>query len=160
MKLYEITNEFVNLLNNDELTEDQVNEIGNELAIALQNKSTDIVGYYLNEMADIDAIDIQIKRLQDMKKAKTNRLDRFKEYVKTNMERLDLKNIDTEFGKISIAKNPISVEVINEEAIPNDYKITEYVVKVDKKAIADAYKRGETIEGVSIHDDKTSLRIK
>lgn len=160
MKLYEITNEFLDLMNDDEITEEEANKIGENLAIALQNKSTDIVGYYLNEKSDIEAIDTEIKRLQEMKKNKTNRLDRFKEYVKTNMERLDLKNIDTEYGKISIAKNPVSVEIIDEDKIPNEYKISEVVVKVDKKAIADDFKAGKTIEGVKIHTDNTSLRIK
>lgn len=160
MKLYEITNQFVDLLNNEEITEEDANKIGNELAIALREKSTDIVGYYFNEKSDIDAIDTEIKRLQDIKKSKTDKLERFKEYVKINMERLDLKNIDTEYGKIIIAKNPISVEIVDEEKVPDIYKTTEYVIKINKKAIADAYKQGEIIEGVSIHDNNTNLRFK
>ena len=160
MKLYEITNGFMNLLHNEELTEEEANHIGEELAIALREKSSDIIGFYLNEKADIEAIDTEIKRLQEMKKRKVNNLERFKEYVKSNMEQLNLQKIETELGKITLAKNPLSVEIIDEDKIPEQYKTAEITYKIDKKAIANDYKEGKVIEGVNIHDDNTSLRIK
>lgn len=161
MKLYEITNEFLELFNNEEVTEDEANKIGENLAIALRNKSTDIVGYYLNENSDIEQIDNQIKRLQEMKKAKQNRLDKFKEYVKTNMEKLDLKNIETELGKITIAKSPISVEITDKDKVPAKYKSIVQDIKIDKTAIANDFKdTGELIDGVIIHTENTNLRIK
>lgn len=160
MKLYEITNGFMDLLHNEELTEEEANHIGEELAIALRDKSSDIIGFYLNEKADIEAIDTEIKRLQEMKKRKVNNLERFKEYVKSNMEQLNLQKIETELGKITLAKNPLSVEIIDEDKIPEQYKTAEITYKIDKKAIASDYKEGKVIEGVNIHDDNTSLRIK
>lgn len=160
MKLYEITNGFMDLLHNEELTEEEANHIGEELAIALRDKSSDIIGFYLNEKADIEAIDTEIKRLQEMKKRKVNNLERFKEYVKSNMEQLNLQKIETELGKITLAKNPISVEIIDEDKIPEQYKTAEITYKIDKKAIANDYKEGKVIEGVNVHDDNTSLRIK
>lgn len=160
MKLYEITNGFMELLNNEEITEEEANHIGEELAIALREKSSDIIGFYLNEKADLEAIDTEIKRLQEMKKSKVNNLERFKEYVKQNMEQLNLQKIETELGKITLAKNPISVEIIDEDKIPEQYKTAEITYKIDKKAIANDYKEGKVIEGVNIHDDNTSLRFK
>lgn len=162
--LYKITDKFIGLMNRaeaGELTEEEYNQLGEELAIELQNKGTNIVGYALNEESLIDAIDIQIKRLQEFKKLKQNNLDRFKEYVKDNMERIGITKMDTELGTLSIAKNPMSVEIVNEDEIPKEFKQEIVTEKIDKTAIKKHFKEtGEMIPGTNIIDDKTSLRIK
>lgn len=164
LSLYNITNRFVELMDKaqeGELTEGEYNQLGEELAIELQNKSAGIIGYTQNEEALIEAIDIQIKRLQEFKKAKQNNLDKFKQYVKDNMDRLSITKLETELGTLSIAKNPISVEITNEGEIPSEFKQEVVTTKVDKTAIKNHFKEtGEVIPGVNIVDDKTSLRIK
>lgn len=161
LKLYEITNGFMSLNNNEELTEEEKNEIGVQLTEALRTKSNNIVGYYQEEKVLLEGIDAEIKRLQDYKKAVTNRIDRYKEYVKENMQVLGIDKIETELGTISIAKSPISVDIIDEDKIPAEYKTIVQTIKVDKKAIADNFKStGELIEGARINTENKSLRIK
>lgn len=164
LSLYKITNKFAELMDkaqNGELTEEEYNQLGEELALELQNKSANIIGYAQNKEALIDAIDIQIKRLQDLKKSEQNSLDRFKQYVKENMERLSIEKIGTELGILSIAKNPMSVEIENEDEIPSEFKQEVVTVKIDKTAIKNHFKTtGEVVAGTKIVDDKTSLRIK
>lgn len=160
-KLYEITNSFMELNSNDELTDAEKQEIGSQLVQALQTKSNNIVGYYQEEKALLDGIDAEIKRLQDYKKSVSNRIDRYKTYVKDNMQVLGLNKIETELGTISIAKSPISVEIVDEDKIPAEYKTIVQTIKVDKKAISDNFKlTGELIEGVNIITNNTNLRIK
>lgn len=134
LKLYEITNGFMSLNNNEELTEEEKNEIGVQLTEALRTKSNNIVGYYQEEKVLLEGIDAEIKRLQDYKKAVTNRIDRYKEYVKENMQVLGIDKIETELGTISIAKSPISVDIIDEDKIPAEYKTIVQTIKVDKKS--------------------------
>lgn len=164
LSLYNITNKFVELMNKaqeGELTEEEYNELGEELASELQKKSSSIIGYTQNEEALIEAIDNQIKRLTEFKKAKQNNIDKFKQYVKENMERLEISKIETELGTLSIAKNPMSVEIENEYEIPSEFKQEIVTVKIDKTAIKKHFKEtGEIIKGIAIVDDKTSLRIK
>lgn len=161
LKLYEITNGFMSLNNNEELTEEEKNEIGVQLTEALRTKSNNIVGYYQEEKVLLEGIDAEIKRLQDYKKSVTNRIDRYKEYVKENMQVLGIDKIETELGTISIAKSPVSVDIIDEDKIPAEYKTIVQTIKVDKKAIADNFKStGELIEGVRINTENKSLRIK
>ena len=160
-KLYEITNSFMELNSNDELTDAEKQEIGSQLVQALQTKSNNIVGYYQEEKALLDGIDAEIKRLQDYKKSVSNRIDRYKTYVKDNMQVLGLNKIETELGTISIANSPISVEIVDEDKIPAEYKTIVQTIKVDKKAISDNFKStGEIIEGVNIITNNTNLRIK
>lgn len=164
LSLYNITNKFVELMDkaqNGELTEEEYNQLGEELALELQNKSANIIGYTQNKEALIEAIDVQIKRLQELKKSEQNGLDKFKQYVKENMEKLGIKKIETELGILSIAKNPMSVEIENEDEIPSEFKQEVVTTKIDKTAIKNHFKEtGEIVAGVQIIDDKTSLRIK
>jgi hypothetical protein len=161
LKLYQITNGFMALNDNDELTDEEKQEVSLQLCDALQNKSINIVAYYEQEQALLNGIDAQIKRLQEYKKLTQNKINRYKDYVKNNMELLGIEKIETELGKISIAKCPISIEIINADEIPDEYKTIVTEIKVDKDKIKDNFKStGEIISGVKIITDKTSLRIK
>jgi hypothetical protein len=164
LKLYQITDGFLQLMDNldsVELTQENAELIQQELKEALLKKSENIIGYYQDRKTLIDAIDVQIKRLQEYKKAESNKLDRYKEYVKANMEVLGITNIETGAGKMSIAKSPISVDIIDESLIPEEFKNTEVVIKVDKKKIANNFKEtGEIPTGVKINTDNTNLRVK
>lgn len=164
LSLYNITDKFIEIMDkvqDGEITEEEYNELGQELAVALQNKSIGIIGYIQNKEALIDAVDVQIKRLQDLKKQKTNNLDKFKQYVKENMEKLGITKLETEIGKMSIAKNPLSIEIENEDEIPSEFKQEVMTVKIDKTAIKTYFKEtGEIVPGTRIISDKTSLRVK
>lgn len=164
LKLYEIADGFIALmdkLESGELTEEEGKAIQQELENALMIKSNNIIGYYLDRKSLIEAIDVQIKRLQEYKKAEVNKLDRYKEYVKNSMEYLGIEKIETGAGKLQIAKSPISVDIIDEKLIPDEYKEVITEVKINKKKIADNFKdTGEIIEGVRINMDNTNLRIK
>ena len=162
MKLYEITEGYMKYLDKqEELTPEESKEIQDQLQLALKEKSTNIVGYYLDRKAMVEAIDNEIKRLTDMKKALNNQVDSYKDYVKTNMELLGIDKIETPLGKISIASSPISVEIINESEVPEDYKEYVETCKIDKKKIADNFKAtGEIPQGTKINCNNTHLLIK
>ena len=52
------------------------------------------------------------------------------------------------------------VSIDDEESIPDEYMTVTVTTKPDKKAILDALKDGEIIEGVSLTESKSTLRIK
>lgn len=164
LTLYNITNKFVDLMNKaeeGELTEQEYNQLGEELTLELQNKSSNIIAYVRNSELLIEAMKTEEKRLADIRKNGEAKLDKFKQYVKENMEKLGLDKIPTELGSLSISKNPMSVEIENEEEVPNEFKIEVVTTKIDKTAIKNRFKEtGEVIAGTKIIDDKTSLRIK
>lgn len=164
LSLYNITDKFIEIMDkvqDGEITEEEYNELGQELAVALQNKSIVIIGYIQNKEALIDAVDTQIKRLQELKKAESNSIDKFKQYVKENMEKLGIQKLETEIGKMSITKNPLSIEIQNEDEIPAEFKQEVVTTKIDKTAIKNYFKEtGEIVPGARIISDKTSLRIK
>lgn len=161
LSLYEITNAFPVLMENEELTEEEKQKIKEELTVLLQQKSQNIIGYSRNIELTIGAMKEEEKRISTQRKALENRLTKFKEYVKECMEVNSITKIDTQLGSLTIAKSPISVEIINEDEIPNQFKQEIVTIKVDKKAIADNFKStGEVPDGVIINTENTNLRIK
>ena len=164
LTLYNITNKFVELMNKaqeGELTEQEYNELGEELAKELQNKSSNIIGYIRNSELLIEAMKAEEKRIADIRKTGEAKLEKFKQYVLENMERLGLSKIQTELGALSVSKNPMSVEIENEAEVPEEFKQEVVTTKIDKTAIKNHFKEtGEIVAGTRIIDDKTSLRIK
>jgi cysteine sulfinate desulfinase/cysteine desulfurase-like protein len=161
LSLYNITNGFVELMNSEEITEADKVKIEAELLELLEHKSSNIIGFTKNIELTIEAMKSEEKRIADNRKTLENKLSKFKEYVKDCMINANIPKVETELGTISIAKNPISCEIVNEEIIPNKFKTEVITTKIDKKAILDNFKEtGELIDGVVINTDKKSIRIK
>ena len=163
LSLYNIKNKFIELFEkaeSEELTQEEIQEQGKELALALKSKSANVIGYIRNAELTTDAIENEIERLTNIKKTIENKTVRFKEYVKANMEGLGIEKIETELGTLVIAKNPASVEILDENLIADEYKKEKINVSIDKTAIKNALKAGKEVQGVRLVEDKTSLRIK
>lgn len=161
LSLYEITNAFPALMENDEMTEEDKKKVEQELTLLLQQKSQNIIGYVRNNELTIEAMKAEEKRISDMRKSLENRNANFKQYVKECMEGNGITKIETGLGMLSIAKSPISVEVVNEDEVPSEYKQEVTTVNIDKKAIANNFKAtGEIPNGVNIYTENTNLRIK
>ena len=159
--LYDIRCKFVDLMNNDELTEEQQQELGTELAKELQAKSTNVIAYIIDSESMLERMKAEEKRIADMRKYGEAKIAKFKEYVKENMQALKIEKLQTELGTLSVAKNPISVEVVAEYEVPEEFKQEIVTTKIDKKAIAQHFKdTGEVPNGCIIHTGNTSLRVK
>ena len=160
LSLYQITSSFPKLIE-EEMSEEDKKEVKKELTELLQPKSQNLIGYIRNIELTIEAMKNEEKRISEQRKILESRLTKFKEYVKECMEQNGFTKIETQLGALSIAKNPISVEIYDEAQIPDEYKTKVIEIKVDKTAIKKALKEtGEIIPGTRIIDNKTSLRIK
>lgn len=161
LSLYEITGAFPKLMAQEEMSEEDKNKVEEELTTLLQKKSNSVIAYSKNIELAIKAMKEEETRISTNRKTLENRLEQFKKYVKECMEGNGINKIETDLGTLSIARSPISIEIVNEEEIPDEYKEVIVTTKVDKKKIAEAFKStGELIEGVEIHTDNTNLRIK
>ena len=159
--LYQITNAFPQLMANDEISDEDKAKIKEELTLLLQQKSQNTIGYLKNIELTIAAMKTEERRISEQRKAFENRMSKFKEYVKECMEQNGFTKIETPLGTLSIAHNPISVEVVNEDEIPSEFKTEVVTTKIDKKAITDNFKAtGEIPNGVNILTQNTSLRVK
>lgn len=161
LSLYQITSAFPKLIDQEEMSEEDKKEVEKELTELLQQKSQNLIGYARNMELTIEAMKNEEKRISEKRRIAENKYTKFKECTKECMEQGGFTKIETPIGTLSIAKNPISVEIYDEAQIPDEYKTKVIEVKVDKTAIKKALKEtGEIIAGTKIIDNKTSLRIK
>lgn len=161
LSLYNITSAFPMIMEQEEMAPELKEELERELTVLLQEKSQNIIGYVRNIELTVDAMKTEEKRISEQRKGLENKIEKFKNYVKECMERNGFSKIDTGLGSLAIAKNPMSVEIENEDEIPGEFKQEIVTTKIDKTAIKKHFKEtGEIIPGTIIVDDKTSLRIK
>lgn len=159
--LYQITSAFPKLMEQDDISEEDKKEIEKELTQILKQKSNGVIGYAKNLELTIKAMKEEEDRLGETRKKLEKRLNHFKDYVIECMARNNLTKIDTDLGSLALAKSPISVEIINEDEIPEEFKREVVTTKIDKKAITDNFREtGEIPNGVKINTDNTYLKIK
>lgn len=159
--LYELTSDLKELQEIDfmEAEAEQIEEIKAIIEEQIKTKGTGIILVVRNLESDIEVIKAEIKRLQDLKKSKENKVENLKKYTKECLEEADIKKISTSLGNISLRKLPGSVEVLEEDSIPVEYKKEVTTVMIDKKAILAELKEGVVIPGVTLKTG-TSLTIK
>ena len=162
MNIYQIQNEFqliiAEVINNE-------GEITPELETALtinkeqlQSKAIDY-SYVIKQLdSDCEQIDAELKRLQQLKKVRTNLAERLKNTISDAMNLYEVEKIETPLIKLSF-RNSESVEITNESQLDPCFIVTKTVSSPDKKAIKDAIKNGVLVTGATISYNK-NLQIK
>ena len=158
MRLYEIRQDIEQILNPQE-GEDFNPEILDELRLRFEEKVENCIAYIKNLKSDEEALDKEIKRLQARKQAAENKRRGLSDYVKAEIEAVGRQGVDTGVHRARIARSPISVEVIDTNAIEDGYKETVTEERIDKEAILAHFREtGEIPSGVEIRAG-THLRI-
>lgn len=159
--LYEITeryNNLLELLDNEETTQDILNSALNELQDEFNEKALNIVKFIKNLESDVNGLDAEEKRLKAKKMAYKNKIDGLKKYLENGLIVSGFKKLDLGVFNISIAKNPPSLNILDEKLIPKEYLI-EQAPKIDNTSIKNAIKEGKDVSGCELVQ-KESLRIK
>lgn len=159
--LYEITeryNNLLELLDNEETTQDILNSALNELQDEFNEKALNIVKFIKNLESDVNGLDAEEKRLKAKKMAYKNKIDGLKKYLENGLIVSGFKKLDLGVFNISIAKNPPSLNILDEKLIPKEYLI-EQAPKIDNTSIKNAIKEGKDVAGCELVQ-KESLRIK
>jgi hypothetical protein len=136
-------------------------ELSEALAITeeqLQNKSV-AYSFVIKQIdSEVDIIDVEIKRLQAMKKTRENASERLKANIKHAMELFNIDEIKTPLVKINFRKSE-AVEVDDVNQLPASYKVVKVTEQADKMAIKEAIKNGAEIPGCRIVANR-NLQIK
>jgi hypothetical protein len=112
---------------------------------------------YLDSQADV--IKAEEKRLADRRKALENRKDRVKQLLEMQFQLWGTDKIKTATMTVSMQNNPPSVQIADENLVPDEFVTIETIRKIDKKSLLQRLKDGETFDGISIHQGR-SLRIR
>lgn len=158
-KLYEITSEIKEIESldfDDETIADTLAAVRGDF----KTKATAVLMVIGNYQADVDSIDAQIERLILRKKTMTNQRERLRDYLLTNMEAAGITKIECPYFTASIRKGSESVEILNEDQIPDEFMKTKVTISADKKAIADAIKSGAEVPGAVMARGKNTIMIR
>ena len=134
-------------------------ELENKLVITKQELAEKSVNYalvILNNQADSNAIDAEIKRLKAFKDAIDSTTDKLKEAVSNAMLMHDLTEVKSPLVKMSFRKSK-SVHITDENEL--DASFFEYKRTVNKTAIKKAIEGGELVVGAELIE-KDNLQIK
>ena len=157
--LYNITEDYIELLNKIELAEGEISEeVNQQLEIneqQLQTKSIAYLSVIKNKEALTMQIDEEIKRLQALKKHHTSISKNLKNRLLNAVNLFGAFEVG--FTKFSTRKSKaVIVEDVN--SLPKDFKVIKVTEQADKKAIKQALENGEIIEGCTIQENK-NLKI-
>jgi hypothetical protein len=159
MKLYEITGALADLSSmdmNDEAVKDTLELVQGDF----NDKAVSIIKLAENLEADTAAIDAEIERLKSRKQVIVNRQKQLREYLLHNMEVSGITKIECPLFTASIRKGSESVEIENEDSLPDEFIKVEVVTKPDKNAIKAALKSGKDVNGAKLIRGANTIVIK
>ncbi len=158
MKLYELTDNYLRV---QELLEENKTEAVEDTLDALtdgfHDKAENIVKIIKSLAADAEMAGKEAKRLLKRKQALENNVQKLKTYLQTEMERMEIRKINSTLFTIQIQKNPASVEIVDEALLKPFFLLQE--PKIDKKRIAEILKSGEEVKGARLVESE-SIRIR
>ncbi len=152
MKLYEISkalNKMSADMEDSDLDEQTISDTlsGSTELATFEDKAAACIAVMKNMDSDVEQIDAEIKRLQDLKKFRKNNVDRLKSYLLSCMQSAELQEVKAGTLTLKRQKNPSSVVVYNVENLPNEYVKTTIVTEANKTAIKAALKAGTDVVG-------------
>ena len=155
--LYELNQEYMNLLQQiDEAGAEELEGLFERLEQvggSLTEKAVNYAKAMRNLTADADAMRAEAARLTEAARRKETTVTALKSRILYVMHENGLKTLETPIGKWAIRRSPLSVEIINADAIPAEYRIPQ-PDRIDKAAIKAAYtKGGEIVPGAEIRQD-------
>ena len=161
MKLYEITTQYQNiyaLLQDPEFAENEdILTALDQIEDAFENKAQQTIFMMKNIEAEIAPIDTEIKRLQAMKKAHQNNIDRIKNRLRENMKAVGKSKLNCGLFSLSYRlQEANAVELDETEFLANNLDEDLVTVKVtpNKTEIKRRLKNGEEIIGARLVDSE------
>ncbi|MGZ5075287.1 MAG: siphovirus Gp157 family protein [Methylobacter sp.] len=155
LSLYELSSNYLQALDfltdpETDLPVEAVNDTLEALGEELEDKAINVAKFFRNMEATANAIKIAEENMAKRRKALEHRVQWLKNYIKTNMESCGISDIECPHFKLSIQQNPAAVNILDEDAIPEQFKEKVITWKIDKAAIKDAIKSGAVVPGTEL----------
>ena len=161
-KLYELTEMYKNiwdLVEDDEIDLDTLETALGQVEDNLEVKAENMAKLVKGIDGDIDTLKTEEKRLAEKRRTLENKKNNIKYYLENQLRVMEIDKVKTPLFTVALQKNPPSVDILDEDLIPEQYKKTITTTTVVKKDLLDALKAGQVIEGAEIKQGK-SLRIR
>jgi len=131
----------------------------NQLDENFQEKAVNVAMYVRNLETESAAINEAKKAMDVREKALKNKAERLRNYLLSEMQRTQTKQIKCPYFVLSLRKTPASVRIAPNAVIPDFLLAPPKPQEADKRAIKEAIEKGLVIEGVTLETGE-SLSIK
>ncbi len=164
--LYQVSNDYLTALQDltdpemgldDVVIRDTLEAMAGDFEVKAQN----VAMFIRNLETTADAIKQAESDMAKRRKAIENQATRLKAYLKGNMELTGINKVECPYFKLSIAKNPAALEIVDVNLLPGEYKTQQIVYEtvIDKDGIKAALKAGREVSGARLTNG-TRLVIK
>ena len=159
MKLYELSAAFKFVADMMDTGTEGLEDTLESIEGPMTDKIESIIKLYRSKLAEADAIDLEVKRLQARMNKLNKDADWLFEYAESNMKLAGINEVKSPLFTIKLGKNPAKVVINEASLIPEQYIRHSLTVTTDKNAIKDALKEGKEVPGCGLVNDIV-LKIK
>ena len=157
MNLFELNEKYRELEQRDDLDPEALKDTLDSISDSREVKLDNIANWIENNQANIDFLDKKIKQLQADKKSLVNRTKSLMEYMTTAIDDSGLKELKTENHILKPRNYRASVYISDEKEIPSEFIKFKAVESIDKKAIYELLKNGETVRGAELKPNRKTV---
>jgi len=159
--LYDITNEYLTILDNlqwcDEQTFiDTLESTG--IKDDFTSKALNVAGYFQSIESECEAIKLAEQRMAERRKFKEAHVARLKEYLLTSMIKTGIDSIECPEFSVKLAKCPPRVIIDDIDLLPDS--LVRIKKEVDKTAIKKFIQENGLLDGAHLEIDGMRLSIK
>ena len=108
----------------------------------------------------VDYYKDQISELQKLQKAIGATRERLEGNLMAAMETFNADALEGRLTTVKIRNNPPKVDILDELAIPSEYKKISVLEEIDKKSISEALKSGKDVSGARLIQTKRLHSVK
>lgn len=161
-QLYKLTDNYQTLagmLDNEDYNPDDIKNMLDNVKEAVEDKVESIAKLVLSLEGDTEVIKAEQERLKARREAVNNNIDWLRNYILTGMLSVGLDKVKREVLTVSVRLNPPSVEVIESNDIPEEFR--NWTWEPRKREMVGHFKEtGEIVAGINIITDKKSIVIR
>lgn len=144
LKLYEYTENYQNLArlieDNPEMATEDILEAIDNIQESSHEKIGNTAGFIKKLEDDVTLIKKRKSELNDVQKRAENTIASLKDYLLFNMQKMEMKKVDTGTRVVSIRNNAPKLIVKNIDKVPAEYKTYKTTLEVDKEKLPKKWK--------------------
>ena len=151
--LYPISNEYIMALtdlSSEDMPEDVIRDTLEAIAGEFKDKVLDMVSYAKNLEVEEEAIKHAEQKMKGRREILSRKREILYDYIKNGLEKTGIGSVSSELFDVKLQKNPPSVQIFDEAALPKEYFTIKHVEQINKTAIKDAINGGHLVPGAEI----------
>lgn len=156
--LYELQGAYARIQSMIESGEEGLEDTLESIEGALEEKLESYAMVIRNIESDVEGLKSEEQRLAGRRKSMESDIKRMKTHMQNAISSTGEKKIQGEKFTFTVQKNPPSLNIVDDKAIPDEFVTVETVRNIDKKALL-AKAKIEEVPGVEIKQGE-SLRIR